>query len=201
MMRSFTLWILLSMAAPTTVLVAQDTIPQAEPTPETPTEQVAESQPEPKKDQAWKQKIYYGGYINFSLGTYRVFGVEPMIGYKLTERISLGAKFRYEYISDNRYSSEYNTSTYGASVFGRMKLIKQLYFHAEYAGYNYELYDEFGNSEREWVPFLFIGGGLNQPLGKRASLNAQVLFDVLQSSKSPYRKWEPFYSVGIGVGF
>jgi len=32
-------------------------------------------------------------------------------------------------------------------------------------------------------------------------LNIQVLFDVLQNSNSPYNRWEPFYSVGFGVGF
>lgn len=192
-MKSFSLFVLLFLAAPVTYLAAQDTIVQAEPVPE--------PESEPKKNQAWKQKLYYGGYFNFSLGSYTVFGAEPMVGYKLTKRLSLGTKFRYEYIKDNRFSSEYNTSTYGASVFARLKLIRRLYFHAEYAGYNYELYDEFGNSDREWIPFFFIGGGLNQPLGKRTTLNAQVLFDVLQNSNSPYRQWEPFYSVGIGVGF
>jgi hypothetical protein len=29
----------------------------------------------------------------------------------------------------------------------------------------------------------------------------QVLFDVLQNNDSPYDDWEPFFSIGIGVGF
>ena len=71
----------------------------------------------------------------------------------------------------------------------------------EYAGYNYKNYYETGESDREWVPFLLVGGGYNMRLGKRTSVNAQVLFDVLQNDKSPYSRWEPFYSVGVGVGF
>ena len=43
--------------------------------------------------------------------------------------------------------------------------------------------------------------GFRKPMGKRASLNVQVLFDVLQNDNSPYKAWEPFYSVGVGVGF
>jgi hypothetical protein len=29
----------------------------------------------------------------------------------------------------------------------------------------------------------------------------EVLFDVLQDNNSPYDDWEPFVSVGVGVGF
>ena len=66
---------------------------------------------------------------------------------------------------------------------------------------NYELYNVYGQSDRVWVPFLFIGGGYSQSIGKRAWLNFQVLFDVLQNSRSPYSDWSPFISIGIGKGF
>ena len=179
---------------------AQDTIPQ-------PGESVA-SQPQensqttkPEKSSAWKSKIYYGGYINFSLGQYTVIGVEPMVGYKVIPRLSAGVKIRYDYISDKRFTDPYHASNYGGSLFARLSLIKRLYVHAEYAGYNYEHFIESGESYRQWVPFLFVGAGYNQPVGKHASLNAQVLFDVLHNENSPYKNWEPFYSVGMSVGF
>jgi len=148
-----------------------------------------------------RDKIYFGGYLNLTLGSYTSIGIEPMVGYKIIPRLSVGAKLRYDYIQDNRYTASYSSSTYGGSVFSRFSVIKQLYLHAEYAGYNYEYYNEFGSLGREWVPFLFVGAGFRQPLGGRTSLNAQVLFDVLNNDKSPYGAWTPFYSVGIGVGF
>ena len=58
-----------------------------------------------------------------------------------------------------------------------------------------------GGSERDWVPFLFLGGGYIQPLGDRTWLTVEILFDVLQDDKSPYEDWEPFLSIGVGVGF
>ena len=148
-----------------------------------------------------KDKIYFGGYVNLSFGQYMVIGIEPMVAYKLTPKLSAGVKFRYDYISDNRYSTKYTTSDYGGSLFTRYRLIPQLYVHAEYATYNYELYNELGGSSREWIPFMFVGAGYSQKLGGRTWLNLQVLFDVLQNENSPYRSWEPFYSVGVGVGF
>ena len=130
-----------------------------------------------------------------------MIGIYPMVGYKLTPKLSAGVKVAYEYISDKRYASTYTTSNYGASLFARYRVIQPAYLHIEYAALNYELYNPLGESSREWVPFLFAGAGYSQRLGGNAWLNVQILFDVLQSSKSPYNDWEPFYSVGIGVGF
>ena len=184
-------------------LMAQDTINSALDTVNVeqvkPVEETQTSNPQ--ASQAWKDKIYFGGYVNFSLGSYTMIGIEPMVGYKILPFLSLGLKLRYDYISDKRYTEEYNTSNYGGSLFMRLTSKRRIYLHAEYAGYNYELFDESGELGREWIPYLFLGGGYSQPLGGRTSLNAQVLFDVLQDDSSPYKRWEPFYSVGISVGF
>lgn len=200
---------------------AQDTIPEVQPPAQTETIEpavapVAEpaaavaAAPSPAKTQAeqpakksdWKKKIYYGGYFNFTLGSYTSIGIEPMIGYKLIPRLSVGLKIRYDYVQDKRFSETYTYSNYGGSVFTRLSIFKGLYAHAEYAGYNYESYNQVdGGSSRIWVPYFLVGAGFSQPMGKRASLNAQVLFDVLNNANSPYNSWEPFYSVGVGVGF
>jgi hypothetical protein len=148
-----------------------------------------------------QNKMYFGGYVNASFGDYMAVGIEPLVGYKLTRRLSLGAKFSYEYISDQRYDEEYTASNYGFSVFSRMRVTQRLYTHVEYSAMNYKLYDYDGNSDRKWVPFLFLGGGISQPITANTWLNAEVLFDVLQNENSPYKSWEPFFSVGFGVGF
>ena len=157
--------------------------------------------PAPKKKSSFKEKLYYGGYVNLSFGNYTMIGIEPMIGYKIIPRLSVGVKIRYDYIQDNRYSETYTASNYGASIFSRLLIFRGLYAHAEYAGYNFENYNALGESKRQWINFLFLGAGYNLRVGKRASVIAQVLFDVLQSENSPYNSWEPFYSVGVGVGF
>ena len=120
---------------------------------------------------------------------------------KLTPKLSTGVKVRYNYIQDDRYAKSYTTSTYGGSIFGRYLVTSKFYAQAEAASYNYEFFYLNGGSEREWVPFLFMGGGFIQPLSERTWLNIEILFDVLQDEKSPYEDWEPFFSIGIGAGF
>jgi hypothetical protein len=156
--------------------------------------------PPPKQKKPIKDKLYYGGYLNLSFGSYTMIGIEPMIGYKIIPRLSVGVKIRYDYIQDNRYSETYSASNYGASIFTRLNVVRGLYAHLEYAGYNFENYNGLDESDREWISFLFLGAGYNLRVGKRSSVFVQVLFDVLQNENSPYNSWEPFYSVGVGVG-
>jgi len=157
---------------------------------------------EKSKNQQQKQsKIYYGGYINLMFGTYTVIGVEPMLAYKLTPRLSFGTKLTYEYIHEKQGSYVYEESNYGFSLFNRFRVTQKLYTHFEYSSMNYKFYNEVSTGERKWVPFLFLGGGFSQPVSQNTWFNAEVLFDVLQNENSPYKDWEPFYSVGFGVGF
>jgi hypothetical protein len=50
----------------------------------------------------------------------------------------------------------------------------------EFQAVNYEIFTSPGDSSREWVPFLLLGGGYIKTLSPRTSVYAEVLFDVLQ---------------------
>jgi hypothetical protein len=152
------------------------------------------------------ERIYFGGNLFFSLGSYTSIGIWPMAGYKITPKFSVGLQPGYEYLKyDSYYGGRYETSNYGVRIFSRYRIITQAYAHVEYANINYELQYRNINGdlveERAWVPFLFVGGGLSQPLGGRAFAYVQLLFDVLQDENSPYGSNEMFWSVGIVAGF
>ncbi|MEN8117884.1 MAG: hypothetical protein ABFS16_12935 [Bacteroidota bacterium] len=166
----------------------------------TDTTQVAQENtlPKPGLD---KSKIYYGGYMTMSLGKYTVIGAQPLVGYKFTPKLSIGGQVSYEYISDKRYLREQNGSNYGASIFSRYRISPRLYTHTEFSLMSYKWFYDIGDSERKWAPMLYVGGGYSQPVARNTWLNAQVLFDVINHKNSPYRDWEPYFSVGIGVGF
>ena len=165
------------------------------------TDSVAVASVQENKSMNRKDNIYFGGNIGMSFGSYTMIAVRPLLGYKFTPKLSGGIKLSYEYVKDTRYSSSYTTSNYGGSLFSRYRIIPPVYLHAEYASINYQLYNLNGESNREWVPFLLVGAGYSQKVSSNSWLNFQILFDVLQSDKSPYKSSEPFYSVGIGVGF
>lgn len=144
-------------------------------------------------------KVYYGGELGFNIfgDTFRI-RVAPLIGYKLSPKASVGAKIAYEYL---KYSNDATAHNYGASVFGRYRVIPQIYLHGEFVYASYEYPTIFSETVREWVPFLLLGGGYLQPIGPRTFAYVEVLFDVLQDNNSPYNQWDPFVSFGVSVGF
>ena len=154
-----------------------------------------------KSQQQKRQNVFYGGTLGFNFGNYFRISVEPLIGYRVSPKFSVGVKFRYEHINDGRYSSDVTYNNYGGSIFGRYRVIPQIYFHAEPAYMSYQYSVSNYESEREWVPFLFLGGGYVQRVGSNVFLYAEVLFDVLQNDKSPYEDWDPFVSIGVSAGF
>jgi hypothetical protein len=167
----------------------------------TPQQEIPQQKPPRQKQASGAKKIYVGGNMALTVGTYTRIGIYPLIGYKLTPKLSGGLKIGYEYIRDRRWYETYETSNYGGSIFARYRIVPQLYAHVEYAQINYNLYDAYGHSDRQWVPFLYVGGGYSQRLGGNVWLNAQVMFDVLQDDRSPYRRWDPVFTVGIAAGF
>ena len=178
-----------------------DTVYVEKANPELAQNQKAQVEKEPQKSKGRNEKVYYGGYANVSVGQYSRIGFEPLIAYKLFPKFSVGAKLGYEYVRDKRYETVYESSNFGVGVFARRRFLKRLYAHIEYAEMNYKLYDALGDYDRNWVSFLFLGGGVSLPISKNVSVNAEALWDLIQDPHSPYKTVQPFFNVGIGIGF
>ncbi len=187
-MRSFMPLVILILITGT--LFAQQDSTKAKPTP---------------RERAEPSNVFYGGQIGLNFGDYFRINIAPLVGWILNPKSSVGVKVGYEYINDKRYDPSIIYHNYGGSVFYRYRIIPQVYAHAEFAYASYQFSvatDNFGTikSEREWIPFLLLGAGYVQPISPRTSLFIEVLFDVLQNEKSPYDKWDPWVSIGVGVG-
>lgn len=159
----------------------------------------AATPPPAPKQSSTQNRVYYGGSVSLAFsGAFRI-GIYPMIGYKLSPKASLGAEVGYEYV--NYDNTDKSASNYGGSVFARYRVVPQAYGMAKFQAVSYEFFGITGDSSRETVPFLLLGGGVVQRVAPRTTAYAEVLFDVLQDESSPYESWEPFVNVGVGVGF
>lgn len=177
--------------------LAQDYAIEPKPTP-APTSSQQPKDPRPLADRLW-----FGGGVSLGFGTVTNLGVSPMVGYKIDQKgkWSAGLGVNYFYFKDSRYVPSYESSNYGYSVFTRYRVIPQAFLSASYNSQNYEIYNPFGDlNRREWVPFLLLGGGYSQHLGGNSYMTFQVAWDVIQDIRSPYGS-QPFFSVGVGVGF
>jgi hypothetical protein len=167
--------------------------------------------PPPTNPQSSENKWYYGGTVGFNFWSdYFYLSLNPLVGYQISPKFSIGGKLMYAYINDQRYEPfELTSHNYGAGLFARFTPIYQIYLHAEfdYASYeDYTIYtpvlgEPYVESERNWVPFLLLGGGFVQRVGANAAVYVEVLFDVIHDENSPYEDWDPIISIGGGVGF
>jgi hypothetical protein len=192
-MKNFILVLVFTFASLSFAQEIDSTKVKEEPKPET-------TQQEPKEN-----KWYYGGTIGFSFwNDYTYIGIYPQVGYKITPQFSIGGKIGYSYY--NYHDTDLSTDNYGGSIFTKYRVIPQFYLHGEFVYFSYEqqTFDlatrQYG-TERNWVPFILLGGGLSQNIGQNVWAYVEVLFDVLQDENSPYEGWDPFVSFGVGVGF
>ncbi len=162
----------------------------------------------PFKPNPQQNRWYYGGNVGFRFwNNYLYLSVQPLVGYKVTPKFSVGGKLAYSYISDKRIDPTFNSHNFGGSIFTRYRVVPQFYLHGEfvYTSFDqitgFDLQNNKWMSERVWVPFLLLGGGVSQMVGPNVWIFAEVLVDVLNDKNSPYKKWDPFVSFGAGVGF
>jgi hypothetical protein len=147
-------------------------------------------------------KMYYGGYIGATFGDYSSIEVAPRVGWHLSPVLSAGLGFSYEYLWADVNGQNIDASNYGGSIFAIARVHPKIFLQAEF---EYMSYENVGNvnstDDRQWVPFLYLGGGFVQPLSPNVSLVASVLVDVLQDEHSPYDDWSPEFSIGVIAGF
>ncbi len=162
----------------------------------------------PYKPNPQQNRWYYGGNVGFNFwNNYFYLSVQPLVGYKVTPKFSLGGKLAYSYISDKRINPTFNSHNFGGSIFARYRVVPQFYLHGEFVYTSFDQITGFDlqsnkwMSERVWVPFLLLGGGVSQKVGPNVWIFAEVLVDVLNDKNSPYKEWDPFVSFGAGVGF
>jgi len=147
----------------------------------------------------FKEKLYLGGNLGLSFGSYTNVIIAPIMGIRWSRRLNSEIGIEYNYTKDSRYDTDYTYNQYGGRISSQFFFIPQLFAHAEFAGLSMEQYYTTGK-ERNFVPFLYLGGGLSQNVGGRSSVFFRIMFDVLNNKNSPYSPGEPFYSVGFGVG-
>ncbi|MCU4176596.1 hypothetical protein [Carboxylicivirga sp. N1Y90] len=148
----------------------------------------------------FKDKIYTGGNLGLTFGTYTNIMISPIIGARLNEKIYAGLGFEYQYTKDKSIEPALTYNQFGARLFSQYNIIPQLFAHLEFAGYSMERYNIRYEKERNFVPFIYVGGGYRQMISQRSFVSFRILFDVLQNTNSPYNAWDPIYSIGFGVG-
>ncbi len=150
-----------------------------------------------------KDKITYGGYImpGFYSSRYgNVFYVtaNPNIGYRLTEKFTIGVGLNYSYTSLKNQSGKYTQSIYGPSAFGRYKIFDRAFLQVQYNKLNQPDYYS-GTDKRIWVDYLYAGGGYFQAFSDNAGIMYSIMYNLTPGRNSIY--YNPLIQIGFVAGF
>lgn len=148
---------------------------------------------------SYSQRIFWGGGFGFTLGSVTHVDVSPIIGYRITNRLSAGVGGIYQFFKYPAYNVQ--TSIYGAKVFTSVTLIKDLsnifpfgenmgglLLHAEFEEINIEkgIFSLSQDNERIWVSCPLAGLGYQLPIGRRSYMIVYVLLNLYETQDSPY---------------
>ena len=165
-----------------------------------------------------KGKFYLVPELWLSFGTLTYVEVAPLLGYHITDRLSVGLGPHYIYQAQKAtpyYPYSYRTHLYGVKGFVRFALIthaeqflpirlfNELFAHFEYEGLSLEKAYFYAPSYPEEGRFIYqgmlVGGGFSQRVGLFNSISFMVLWNLNESSRSPYSN--PVFRIGLNLYF
>ena len=128
----------------------------------------------------FKHRLWYGGGINLNFGgNVMLLGISPMVGYKITDRFSVGPRVALDY--QEQFIQDFTNGrwlSWGVGVFGRAKITESLFGHVEYMyekidGLN-DISPDFATQENN----LYLGGGYSSSGGGAFGYEFVVLFNT-----------------------
>ena len=160
-----------------------------------------------------RDKIFVGGGFGAGFGNYTYVNISPIIGYRISPRLSAGMRFMYQYTTYDYYDYQaqrtlnYSGNDFGIGGFARFMVYGPVYLQAEYEHLNYDGLSYDGVSSRDTFDSFMAGGGISQPVGGKAFLFLTAMYnfsyDNFNSSnayRSPYNSpW--VIRIGITAGF
>jgi|TARA_B110000285_G_scaffold130234_1_gene146359 hypothetical protein len=140
--------------------------------------------------------FYTGGNFGLQFGTITLIDVSPLIGYKITDRYSMGIGGTYTYYRDKRFNPAYTSNVYGGRLFAKFIIWENLFAYSEWetlnGAWNF-------NESRFNITSLFIGGGYTYAVAGNSSIQVLGLYNLNASVSSPYQN--PILRIGFNLGF
>lgn len=132
----------------------------------------------------------YYGFSNFN------FSISPAIGYRVTDRFSIGPGISYAY---NHYGQDYSngpstslsTSSFGAKVFAQFMVIDNFFVHAEYESTRAQFlvvdqFNQYQGTVTRTVQTPLAGVGYRSQISNRAAADIVLLYNFQDNYNSIY---------------
>lgn len=158
---------------------------------------------EPTREQILRpiDRMYFGGSFGLQFGTYTNISLLPILGYRLTDKLSAGVGVVYHFSKFR----EYSYSSYGGRAFTQLELFNigdgAVLGHAEVEFLNTK-YEDRGrlSTNRTNITLPLVGAGYRQRISDKASIDMLLLYNVNDNVLgNPYNN--PVFRVGFNIPF
>lgn len=171
------------------------------------------AQPHMEEPQDRKGKVFLVPEFWLSFGFATYVEVAPMLGYHLNDRlvVGLGPHYIYQSVRSTPLYPSYQSHVFGLKCFSRFALIthaeeflplnlfNDLFVHVEYEGMSLAKDHYVPDAGRELYNLVLVGGGFSQRIGSFNSISFMVLWDLNETSRSPYTN--PVFRIGFNTYF
>lgn len=150
--------------------------------------------------EAAADRWWFGGGVGLGFGDVDYVTIEPMVGFRATEKVSVGGGLIFRYRSDDRFTPSFSTTDYGANTFLRYYVHRPVFLQVEYEHLSYERLLSDGTMDRDGYDSLFGGAGFSRPMGDRSAFFVTVLYNFLYDSNEP-APYDEAWALRLGVSF
>ena len=170
----------------------------------------------PSEDPDRKGKFYLVPELWLTFGSRTYIEIAPLVGYHVSDRFSVGLGPHYIYQSQRAtpsYPISFQTHIFGVKGFARFSLItnaesflpirlfNELFAHMEYEVMSLDKAHYYSLPSTEEGRFIYqgflVGGGFSQRVGMNNSVSFMVLWNLNESSVSPYTN--PVFRIGFNT--
>ncbi len=142
---------------------------------------------ENKKNDAWKEKLTWGGNAQLWIGNPTFIFLSPTIGLMPFKNVNVGLGIIYNYTSYRSSYGEYSQSIFGGHSYVRYLIGESYFLQAQYDRLYQPDFLSSSRDARAWVDYLLVGGGFRQMIGERTALMTSLMYYVNPSPLSIYQ--------------
>ncbi len=159
------------------------------------TDSIPQPKKKPKNETPFIERLFWGGNIAAWAGNPTYVDLSPLIGYKVTEKFSLGVGVIYNYYSYKYNNYKYTSTFYGGRITARYFIMENVFVQAGYDRINRDNPYSYKPNARVWIENYLVGGGLRYPVSDNIFCVATALWNLNDTPLSPYRN--PIIQIGF----
>ena len=134
----------------------------------------------------------FGGSVNYA-------SVEPVIGYWLTEKLTVGGRMIMRYTKDERFENSQSQTDYGVTAFTRFFPLKRVFVQGEIEWLSYERLAG-ASVARDNYTSLWVGAGYAQPITRNSWFSVVGMYNLTWKDDEPSPYTDPWV-LRAGLGF